>query len=707
MTHRFGFIGGVFLGVLVLFCPMTYAEGLTVASYDLVRSKDINATDAEYTYRAQITNSGGALRDVTAAVATSDPQITIVEGMLRFRDVPPATTVSSIDTFIIRHSRTHPFSQNVLVWNFISQPAVLLTAEFSALPTTGSAPLQMTFIPKPITDTAIETFEWDLEGDGTFEIKDAVGRNQVFTFTRPGDYQTTLRVTDSKGRTHTRSTTVRVLNASPIVNAEPNYSNGEVPLDVYFQVDARDNEGVAEYEWDFEGDGTFDFKSSTSGSTQHTYTTVGNFRPVLRVVDTLGQSALYAVPATEVRAGPAGSPWVRAYTNNNPRGKAPYTVRFEMNGGDPSGRPRTKWEWDFEDDGTFDFDATHVRPTFTYAKAGTYYARLRVTTDDNRSAEDVVQITVEPGVVTLGVPSDTIDADLAEKATITTSLEAHTKVSIVIEGHDGAVVKTLLPATERVSGSYNDLWDGTNDNGIMVPEGVYYAILLHEVDGVMQRFDLRSTTGGSQSSPPRSPLPPNFSPFGGKPLTVDFSLPRASEVTAYIGLYDAGTRLTTFFQRELLGKGSHRVMWNGEDGEGKLAGLAQGDSFLFGIFAYTLPDNAIFVRSAVQVAALTVTPSIFDPSVIDINGQREQSKSTFSLSKTASVEFSVFDVTTGSIVTKQQFAQFPAGTATIAWDGTAPDGVHVAPGRYRLGVTAIDAHGNKSLTIYALQRVFY
>ncbi|RMG89947.1 MAG: PKD domain-containing protein, partial [Chloroflexi bacterium] len=72
-----------------------------------------------------------------------------------------------------------------------------------------------------------------------------------------------------------------------IVNADPTF--GSVPLDVTFTASATDVDGsVVLYEWDFDGDGFYDWSSTINGNTSHQYTTGGNYVAVLRVTDNLG-----------------------------------------------------------------------------------------------------------------------------------------------------------------------------------------------------------------------------------------------------------------------------------------------------------------------------------------------------------------------------------------------------------------------------------
>jgi FlgD Ig-like domain len=268
-------------------------------------------------------------------------------------------------------------------------------------------------------------------------------------------------------------------------------------------------------------------------------------------------------------------------------------------------------------------------------------------------------------------------------------------------------VRTLVPFVTRPGGTYTDTWDGKDDSGAVVPEGEYGAILLYETADGVQRLDLGLTTGGAQYNPPRTSIPSSFSPFAGLPLTIDFTLTRASEVTAFIGRFNVDTRLVTFLQRQPFGRGTYRIVWNGENGDGQMMQPPPGDAFLFGIFGYTFPDNAVFVHSGVQLSAVAAAPSIFDPTELDASGQPRRSTISFTISKPASIEMVVQDVTSGTILGRLNYPAFAAGANTIAWDGKLPSGLLAAPGRYRLGLTAIEANGFKSLTLYALQRIYF
>jgi flagellar hook assembly protein FlgD len=269
------------------------------------------------------------------------------------------------------------------------------------------------------------------------------------------------------------------------------------------------------------------------------------------------------------------------------------------------------------------------------------------------------------------------------------------------------VVRTLVPMASRAAGTYTDPWNGKNDAGQAVTEGIYQAVLLYEVDGVVQRLDLSTTTGGTEYSPSRTSLPTSFQPFDNNPLTVDFTLDVASEVTAFVGSFNVNSRYTTFFTRQPFGRGTHRITWNGENTDGQLIKPAPGDSFLWGLFGYRLSDNAIVVRNSAQLSALSASPPIFDPTGIAATGTANRNAITFTLTAPASAELMVQDTVTGVVVNRIVYSGLTAGANTLAWDGKARDGRYVAPGTYRLGVTPIQANGFRALSSYVLQRVFY
>lgn len=586
-----------------------------------------------------------------------------------------------------------------------------LAAMPKAVPQSGQAPLDVTFSPDVITSNAIERYEWDFEGDGTFERSETVGRNQNFTYRNPGEFEASLRVTDNLGKQATGSVTITVGNTLPVITiAEASPSTGESPLVVNFTVAAMDNDGITAVELDSEGDGTFDHSQTVSGTTvnvnlQQAYQQPGTFNPVVRVVDSLGGATIATFPTLEVRALEEGSPTVDLSLSPE-SGDVPLDVTLTASASDPDDLGMTQWDWDLDGDGQFDQQTTAPSISHRYESPGTFYPRVRVTAEDGQAAEDVAKL-VTQAELDLDVSTDTIDTALGESATINTALTGTTRVSLRIERPEGSSVMTLVPWVERQAGSYSDSWDGRDADGNIVQEGEYRAVLLYDIDGEIRRLDLATSTGGNQYNPSRSTIPSNFAPIAGEPLEVTFTLNSASEVTSFMGLYNVNTRLVTFHQRVPLGRGTHRILWNGEDDNGKTIDLPSGESFLFGIWGWTLPDNAIYVRSGAHISGLAVTPRVLAPSSRPDKTSNKFSVATFNLSKPASVSLTVDNADTGVRVYEERVSGLQAGEQSVTWNGYNDDGERVAPGVYRIGITPIDENDFRSTTRYSLQQVYY
>lgn len=598
---------------------------------------------------------------------------------------------------------------------FTFQSTVLgdITPPFRAIadcaPTSGPAPLQVRFRTRgEFTGGSIVRYRWDFDGNGTFDTSDAVARDFTRTFPQAGTFDAVLEVTNNLGEIATDTCTIQIGGSAPTASANALPSNGQVPLTVNFTCIGNDVDGtVVLFEWDFEGDGTFDF-SATNGNATHTYTQQGTFEAVCRVTDNDGLTAESRTSTTVIRSGPPGSPSVTA-TASPANGNAPLTVNF--NGSATDDGTIVLWEWDFEGDGTFDLSsATSPVTSYTYTNAGIFAVALRVTDDSGLASTDNVEVVVNL-TATLSIPDDTFDPTAGETATVNTTINAPTPVRLILKDGDGIVVRTLVDET-RPAGSYADPWDGRNDSGQLVPQAPYLAVLEYEFAGQTRSIDLTNTTGGARYNPSRNPFPRTFRPFEDDHLTANFTIPSsrgASEIQAFIGLFNVDTRFITLVERVPLGVGTHTIRWDGLDANGNFAVPPPGDSFLFGIFGFTLPDNAIFVQSAPVISNVAVDPNFFDAATGDfLSPDNPTATVTYNLDKTADVELTATNLKTGVVLRRITQTNVSPGTGLqVQWDGRADNGLFVDKGDYRLTLQATDPAGGQSLQRFALIRVFY
>ncbi len=439
---------------------------------------------------------------------------------------------------------------------------------------------------------------------------------------------------------------------------------------------------------------------------EHTYTAEGNYPAVIRVTDNEGLTATASALATVIRARPPGSPSVDA-TATPASGFAPLNVSFSGSAVDDG--TIVLWEWDFDGDGVYDYSSpTSATTSHTYTVAGAFGATLRVTDNDGLASSETVEIDVDM-TASLSIPSDTFTPSLGEQVTIRTSISAETDVRLYLKDGTGAVVRDLVNA-HRPAGSYDDSWDGLSNGALPLPHGPYYAVLQYRAGASLRVLDLTASTGGQRYNPPRNTLPNRFQPYQDNHLTINFSVPSsqgASEIQAFIGLFNTDTRFVTLLERVPFGVGNYTIRWDGLDPNGNFAMPPPGDAFLFGIWGFRMPDNTVFLVAAPTISNVTVDPNFFDPSSVTETGEARAVVS-FDLDKTASVELTVTRLDNGLVLRRIRRDNVAPGSAIqIEWDGRADNGVLVDKGDYRLALLATDAVGSQSIVRYALMRLFY
>ncbi len=173
----------------------------------------------------------------------------------------------------------------------IFTPNQFPTASCSASPTSGPAPLSVSFIGSGNDpDGTITTYRWNF-GDGTSSIE----KNPTHTFTNVKSYYVTLTVIDNDGATGESTITITVtINQLPTVSLTANPQSGAVPLQVHFTGTASDPDGsISSYLWDFK-----DGQTSTQQNPIHTFSTSGTYSVRFTAIDDKGASAFADIVIT-------------------------------------------------------------------------------------------------------------------------------------------------------------------------------------------------------------------------------------------------------------------------------------------------------------------------------------------------------------------------------------------------------------------------
>jgi PKD repeat protein len=288
----------------------------------------------------------------------------------------------------------------------------------SAFPLSGAAPDVRLSVAQPsgllhdqiaLSATGADSYDWDLDGDGVFDVTgDTTGTQQVNT-SRAGVIRPALRGLTGGGEC------VGCGGVSVIVGTNipptaaltigPGEERGNPPHTVHFDASgSSDTDGsILEYLWDFDGDGDYD-EWSASATISHTYTLGGAYTAEVRVEDDG-----YGRDSATVPIGVNFAP-VADLDADVTSGDAPLAVNFDAGGSSDADGTIDDYEWDLDGNGLFNEtgDEADARgndtASYEYSYAGKYDVQVRVT--DNEGAPGTALLTVKAtGWITVTVDS--------------------------------------------------------------------------------------------------------------------------------------------------------------------------------------------------------------------------------------------------------------------------------------------------------------
>ncbi|MCC7477234.1 PKD domain-containing protein [bacterium] len=334
------------------------------------------------------------------------------------------STVQAQRSIIITGNSNPPVGQN-------------LDVRFTADPTLGSVPFNVSFDAVISGGKAPYSYAWDFDADGTF---DSFLKAPLFTFTKVGNkisdnlyvHYPVLRVTDSRGVVGTNlddnnndgNPDFRVaINALPtgggmFVTASANPTNGQAPLTVEFNAGVGGVSGSSvEYRWDF-GDGQTS-AYSVSSLASHIYANPGTFTATVTARDNASGQIVTSSPVT-INATPQQTfgltisadvssgavPFLVSMTANPVNGTEPIVYRWNVfnNVPDGDGNPGIGGSPGLSgaavvtpDESSRKNPKIHIGNTAGVAGAFDYAVRCIATdAQGNQTASNVVRITAQP-----------------------------------------------------------------------------------------------------------------------------------------------------------------------------------------------------------------------------------------------------------------------------------------------------------------------
>ncbi|PWT98041.1 MAG: hypothetical protein C5B52_12765 [Bacteroidetes bacterium] len=242
----------------------------------------------------------------------------------------------------------------------LSASAQVPVANFTASPTSGCAPLVVSFTDQSTNNPKF--WNWDF---GNGQLSNA--QNPIAVYSIPGTYTVTLVVRNLDGTNATTKTSYITVFPSPVANFNADITTGCNPVTVNFTDLSTSAAGaINKWEWDFGDGGTSNLQNP-----QHTYTVSGYFSVSLKVTSVNGCTGIHNV-SRYIRVVSGITPDFEAPVPNTC--KPPFNVTINNQ---TSGPGTLNYTWDLGNGTT----SNAINPTASYPADGNYTIKLTATSN--------------------------------------------------------------------------------------------------------------------------------------------------------------------------------------------------------------------------------------------------------------------------------------------------------------------------------------
>jgi hypothetical protein len=157
------------------------------------------------------------------------------------------------------------------------------------------------------SEGSIVAYRWSSSLDGELSTEKDFGSNTLSL----GTHTVTFQVQDNAGAWSDEDSRILVVGIAPVAKAGDDIEV-EPKTEVQFIGLANDDGTIVNYEWDFDGDGSYDWSSERHGITTTIYYQVGSYTAVLRLTDDDGfistDSRIITVTRPETEEDESGLP---------------------------------------------------------------------------------------------------------------------------------------------------------------------------------------------------------------------------------------------------------------------------------------------------------------------------------------------------------------------------------------------------------------
>jgi len=151
---------------------------------------------------------------------------------------------------------------------------------------------------------SITKYEWDLNGDGTYDTNTGATSKTTTSFATAGTHTVGLRVTDSDGATGVTTKQISVGSFAPVVNVTASPNPVLTGTQVSFDAGGSTDQGaITDYKWDLDNSGAFATDTGSTPKVTTTFQTAGVHTVGVRVTDSQGLASTKTIDVSVLEQG--------------------------------------------------------------------------------------------------------------------------------------------------------------------------------------------------------------------------------------------------------------------------------------------------------------------------------------------------------------------------------------------------------------------
>ncbi|MBD3920832.1 S8 family serine peptidase [Paenibacillus sp. PR3] len=266
-------------------------------------------------------------------------------------------------------------------------------------------------------------------------------------------------------------------------------------------------------------------------------------------------------------------------------------------------------------------------------------------------------------------------------------------ITVTLQNADGVIVRTLIDHVSQTLGSKSVAWNGKNDSGLIVPDGIYTYLITAEIDEFGFRNVATGTITVDTTAPAITELAAStelFEPNGSNSITFNYTLSEPGKTTVTL-INSSNATVKTFASNAATTTGTQTLTW-----DGKTSSTAFAPDGTYTLKVTTTDTVGLTATQSVSFSIESGAPKITSvsatPNPFKVTGTANATIK-YTLSEPVAATVLIVNSQGNVVRTLANATAQTTGTKSITWNGKNDAGALVEDGTYTYKISVEDGTG--------------